>query len=74
MNKSNNPSKSVRNKASVAILITAAALMLLISGIQQYSARLQIRDNLERTAEMESIYFRYIKFFFKNFPKVFFVL
>lgn len=55
MNKSNNTSKSIRNKASVAILITAAALMLLISAIQQYSARIQIRNNLERTAEMELV-------------------
>ena len=55
MNKPNNPSKSIRNKASVAILITAAALMLLLSGIQQYSARIQIRNNLERTAEMELV-------------------
>ncbi|MBQ6307154.1 MAG: hypothetical protein IJK78_11355 [Bacteroidales bacterium] len=29
--------------------------MLLISGIQQYSARKQIRSDLERTAEMELV-------------------
>ncbi len=51
----NNTSKSIRNRSSVAILITAAVLMLLISGIQQYSARRQIRINLERNAEMELI-------------------
>ena len=51
----NNTSKSIRNRSSVAILITAAVLMLLISGIQQYSARMQIRNNLERNAEMELI-------------------
>ena len=51
----NNISKSIRNRSSVAILITAAVLMLLISGIQQYSARKQIRINLERNAEMELI-------------------
>ena len=51
----NNTSKSIRNRSSVAILITAAVLMLLISGIQQFSARKQIRNNLERNAEMELI-------------------
>ena len=50
-----NAYKSVRNRSSIAILITAAVLMLLISGIQQYSARKQIRNNLERNAEMELI-------------------
>ena len=50
-----NPSKSIRAKVSIAILITAAALMLLISGIQQYSARKQIRKDLERNAEMELV-------------------
>ena len=55
MGKLNNSSKSVGAKASIAILITAAALMLLISGIQQYSARKQIRTDLERNAEMEMI-------------------
>ena len=50
-----NTSQSVRNKSGIAILITAAVLMLLISGIQQYSTRLQIRNNLERTAEMELV-------------------
>ena len=51
----NNTSKSIRNRSSIAILITAAVLMLLISGIQQFSARKQIRINLERNAEMELI-------------------
>ena len=51
----NNTSKSIRNMSNIAILITAAVLMLLISGIQQYSARKQIRINLERNAEMELI-------------------
>ena len=55
MNNIKNPLKSVRHRSSIAILITAAALMLLISGIQQYSARKQIRQDLERNAEMELI-------------------
>lgn len=55
MNKPNNTSKSVRNKSNLAILITAAVLMLLISGIQQNYARKEIRKNLERNAEMELI-------------------
>ena len=53
MNKPNNTSKSVRNKSNLAILITAAVLMLLISGIQQNYARKEIRKNLEHNAEME---------------------
>ena len=55
MNKPNNTSKSVRNKSNLVILITAAVLMLLISGIQQNYARKEIRNNLERNAEMELI-------------------
>ena len=55
MNNIKNVFKNVRTKSSLAILITAAALMLLISGIQQYSARLQIRNDLERNAEMELV-------------------
>ena len=51
----NNTSKCVRNRSGVAILITAAVLMLLISSIQQYSARTQIRSDLERNAEMEMV-------------------
>ena len=51
--------KSTKNSAArssqIAILITAAVLMLLISGIQQNYARKEIRHNLERTAEMELI-------------------
>ena len=48
-------SNRVRNKASIAILITAAVLMLLISGIQQYFSRNQIRIDLENNAEMELV-------------------
>ena len=55
MGNSQNTSKSIGAKASIGILITAAALMLLISGIQQYSARKQIRSDLERNAEMELV-------------------
>ena len=55
MNNSKNTLKSARNRTSIAILITAAALMLLISGIQQYSARKQIRKDLERNAEIELV-------------------
>ena len=55
MNKPNSISKNDRNKANLAILITAAVLMLMISGIQQNYARKQIRNNLERNAEMELI-------------------
>ena len=54
----NNTSKSIRNMSNVAILITSAELMLLISGIQQFSSRKQIRNNLERNAEMEMIRLR----------------
>lgn len=55
MSKKNTTSKKVRNKASIAILITAAALMLLISGSQQYFSRKQIRIDLENNAEMELV-------------------
>ena len=55
MNKSRNTSRRAGTKASIAILITAAALMLLISGIQQINSRNQIRQDLERTAEMELV-------------------
>ena len=55
MNNVNNTLKSAHNRSSIAILITAAALMLLISVIQQYSARKQIRNDLERNAEMELV-------------------
>lgn len=47
--------KNVRTRSSLAILITSAVLMLLISGIQQYSARKQIRNDLEQNAEMEMV-------------------
>ena len=55
MNNVKNTLKSAHNRSSIAILITAAALMLLISAIQQYSARKQIRNELERNAEMELV-------------------
>ena len=48
-------SKGVRNRVSIAILITAAALMLLITGLQQYYSRKQIRDDLESDAEVELV-------------------
>jgi sigma-B regulation protein RsbU (phosphoserine phosphatase) len=51
----NNTSQNASKRVSIAILITAAVLMLLISGIQQNYARKQIRNNLERNAEMELI-------------------
>jgi len=55
MNKPRNTSKAIRTKTSIAILITAAVLMLLISGIQQYYSRNQTRADLERNAEMEMV-------------------
>lgn len=55
MNKPRNTSKAIRTKSSIAILITAAVLMLLISGIQQYYSRNQTRADLERNAEMEMV-------------------
>ena len=55
MSKLRNPSKNIRAKASIAILITAALLMMLISGIQYYTAHKEIRDNLEKNAEMELV-------------------
>ena len=45
----------VRARGGIAILITAAAFMLMISGLQQTYARKQIRKGLEKTAEMELI-------------------
>ena len=50
-----NPKISAARTSQIAILVTAAVLMLLISGIQQNYARKQIRNNLERNAEMELI-------------------
>ena len=50
-----NQKNSTTRTSQVAILITAAVLMLLISGIQQNYARKQIRNNLERHAELELI-------------------
>lgn len=55
MSKLNNTQKNIRNRVSIAILITAAALMLLISGLQQYFSRKQIRIDLERDAETELV-------------------
>lgn len=55
MSKSHNPSKSVGAKASITILITAALLMMLISGIQYYTAHKEIRADLEKNAEMELV-------------------
>ena len=46
---------SAPRSSQIAILITAAVLMLLISGIQQNYARKEIRKNLEHNAEMELI-------------------
>ena len=42
-------------KTSVAILVTAAFLMLMLSGVQGYYARQQIRVNLERNTELDLI-------------------
>lgn len=50
-----NPKISATKTSQIGILITAAALMLLISGLQQQYASKQIRKNLERNAEMELI-------------------
>lgn len=55
MNNKKNTLKSVHKRSSIAILITAAVLMLLISSIQQYSARQQIRKDLEHNAELELV-------------------
>ena len=40
-------------KTSVAILITAALLMLALSAVQSYYARKEIRANLERNTELD---------------------
>ena len=55
MSKPQNPSKNLRTRVSMAILITAAVFMLSISGFQQLYARKQIKKSLEHTAEMELI-------------------
>ena len=55
MGKTQISSNKIGAKASIAILITAAVLMLLITGIQQIYARKQIRQDLERNAEMELV-------------------
>ena len=42
-------------KTSIAILITAVLLMMLISAVQYYYSRRQIRADLERNTEMELV-------------------
>lgn len=46
---------SIGAKTSVAILITAALLMLALSAVQSYYARKEIRANLERNTELDLI-------------------
>lgn len=46
---------SLGAKTSIAILITAAFLMILISAVQYYYSRRQIRADLERNTEMELV-------------------
>ena len=46
---------SLGAKTSVAILITAALLMLALSAVQSYYARKEIRANLERNTELDLI-------------------
>ena len=46
---------AVGAKTSVAILVTAALLMLALSAVQGYYARQQIRVNLERNTELDLI-------------------
>lgn len=55
MSKSRNSSAKLRFSASLAILITAATFMLLISGFQRSYARKQIKKSLEQMSEMELI-------------------
>ena len=56
MNKSQNSRwKALGAKTSVAILITAALLMMMLSAVQSYFARQQIRANLERDTEKELV-------------------
>ena len=56
MNKSKNSRwKALGAKTSVAILITAALLMMMLSAVQSYFARQQIRANLERDTEKELV-------------------
>ena len=55
MNKQRNTSKAHRAKTSIAILITAAGFMLLVSGLQQVYSRKQIYKGLEQNAEMELV-------------------
>lgn len=55
MNRQRNTSKALRAKTSIAILITAAGFMLLVSGLQQVYSRKQIYKGLEQNAEMELV-------------------
>ncbi len=56
MNKSQNSRwKALGAKTSVAILITAALLMMMLSAVQSYFARQQIRANLEHNTEKELV-------------------
>ena len=56
MNKSQNSRwKALGAKTSVAILITAAFLMMMLSAVQSYFARQQIRANLELNTEKELV-------------------
>jgi sigma-B regulation protein RsbU (phosphoserine phosphatase) len=56
MNKSQNSRwKALGAKTSVAILITAALLMMMLSAVQSYFARQQIRANLELNTEKELV-------------------
>ena len=48
-----NPKISATRTSQIAILITAAALMLLIAVIQFYDVRREMEKSLERHAEME---------------------
>ena len=42
-------------KTSIAILITAALLMMMITAVQYFYSRRQIRADLERNTEMELV-------------------
>lgn len=46
---------SLGTKSSIAILITAALLMMMISAVQYFYSRRQIRADLERNTEMELV-------------------
>ena len=51
----NNHWTAIGAKTSVAILITAALLMLVLSAVQSYYSRQQIRANLERNTELDLV-------------------